>query len=170
MEIKSNSIVIEPIEKIVPDPKNENEHPEKQIEILCKIINVNGFREPLIVSNRSGYLVAGHGRLEAAKRLGMEKLPVVYQDFENEAAELRHRTASNEAARHASLNEEKLLLNLGELKIDLEKFDFETVGLEDFQLPKLEELGVPSKVEEKKENLICLKCGEEINPRDCEKV
>ena len=135
MEIKSEKITVEPIEKLVSDPKNENIHSDKQIEVLQKLIVANGFRDPLTVSTRSGYVICGNGRLLAAQRLGMEKLPVVYQDFENEAAETRHRIASNEVARHADLDTSKMLENLEELEIDTTKFDFEELGLIDFELP-----------------------------------
>ncbi len=130
MEIKSKIIKIEPIEKLVSDPKNENIHSDRQIEALQKIIKVNGFREPLTISNRSGYVVCGHGRLLAAKNLGMTELPVIYQDFENEADEMRHRMADNEIARYATLDREKFLDNLGDLEID--NVDFEEFGLLDF--------------------------------------
>lgn len=132
MQIKADNIVVEPIEKLVQDPKNENVHSEKQIKALAKIIEINGFRAPLVVSKRSGYVIAGNGRLDAAKLLGMTELPVIYQDFENEAAELRHRLADNEISRHAVLDQEKMLDNLKDLDIDLESFDFDEIGLLDF--------------------------------------
>ncbi len=87
VDIKAHDIELVPIEKLTPDPKNENTHSEKQLEVLAKIIKANGFREPLIVSNRSGYIIAGNGRYESARMLDMGQLPVVYQDFENEAEE-----------------------------------------------------------------------------------
>jgi hypothetical protein len=136
MDIKSKEIKIVFVEKLTPDPKNENCHSKKQIEVLAKIIKANGFREPLIVSNRSGYIIAGNGRYEAAQLLGMSELPVIYQDFENEAEETRHRLASNEIARHATLDQEKMLFNLKELDIELEEFDFENIGLIDFEFNK----------------------------------
>jgi DNA modification methylase len=136
MELKAKNIVIEPIQKLVEDPKNENIHSEKQIQALAKIIKINGFRSPIIVSNRTGLIVAGHGRLQAARLLGMEELPVIYQDFENEADELRHRLADNEISRHAVLDEQKMFENLQELNFDLESFDFEEIGLIDFNFQK----------------------------------
>lgn len=141
MEIKAKQIVVEEIEKITPDPKNENEHPEEQIKVLEKVIRVNGFREPLVISNRSGFVVCGHGRLQAALNLGMTKVPVVYQDFANEAEETRHRLASNEVARHAKLDEDLMIKNLESLDFDLKEFDFEEIGLIDFNLPEVEVIG-----------------------------
>jgi len=134
VDIKAKDIKLVPIEKLTPDPKNENTHSEKQLEVLAKIIKANGFREPLIISNRSGYIISGNGRYESARIIGMEELPVIYQDFENEAEETRHRLASNEIARHAVLDEDKMIVNLKDLDIDLDGLDFEELGLIDFEL------------------------------------
>ena len=72
-----------------PHPKNANMHPEKQIDALCKFIRVSGFRQPVTVSNLSGFIVAGHARRVASKRVGC-KAPVVYQNFESESDELAY--------------------------------------------------------------------------------
>src|SRR5262245_5749664 len=58
------------IEKLVTNPRNPNQHPQTQIALLAKVINHQGWRSPIVVSNRSGFIVAGHGRFEAAKLLG----------------------------------------------------------------------------------------------------
>lgn len=83
------------VDGIVPHPKNNNRHSVDQIKRLEKLIKHNGFRVPLIVSNHSGFLIAGHGRLDAAKNIGLEQVPVIYQDFENEAEEYQFLTADN---------------------------------------------------------------------------
>lgn len=54
------------ITKVVPNPRNPNIHPERQIEILSKIIQEQGWRQPITISNRSGFIVKGHGRYLAA--------------------------------------------------------------------------------------------------------
>jgi len=74
----------------------------------------------------------------------MEQLPVVYQDFENEAEETRHRLASNEIARHAQLDESKMLDNLKELDLDIASIDMEEFGLIDFELPQTSEVDMPN--------------------------
>lgn len=73
---------------LIPNPRNPNTHPDKQIALLAKIITLQGWRAPITVSNRSGFIVRGHGRLMAAKAAGLEVCPVDYQDYENEAAEI----------------------------------------------------------------------------------
>ena len=70
---------------LVPHPRNPNKHDDRQIGLLAKIIRNQGWRNPIVVSDRSGFIVAGHGRMEAAKLLDVEKVPVDRQSFENEA-------------------------------------------------------------------------------------
>jgi hypothetical protein len=64
------------LEKLVPNPRNPNTHPENQIRLLAKIIEAQGWRAPITVSKRSGFIVRGHGRLEAARVLKCESAPV----------------------------------------------------------------------------------------------
>ena len=54
------------VTKLVPNPKNPNQHPDNQIQLLGRIIRQAGWRQPITVSKRSGFIVKGHGRLAAA--------------------------------------------------------------------------------------------------------
>lgn len=96
-----------------PHPQNPNKHSDRQIALLAKILRHQGWRAPIQVSSRSGYIVAGHGRLEAAKLGGLQSVPVDVQDFENEADELSHLLADNRIAELADLdmNEVKELID-----------------------------------------------------------
>src|SRR5690554_5595895 len=91
------------INELKPHKDNSNRHPKEQIERLAKIINYQGFRSPIVVSNLSGFIVSGHGRLEAAKKLGLTKVPVSYQDFEDAKMELAHLNADNAIALWAEI-------------------------------------------------------------------
>jgi len=122
------------ISKLIPNPKNANKHPPKQIERLAKIIDFQGQRSPIVVSKRSGFITKGHGRLEAIKLLGWTDAAVDYQDYLSEAQEYADIIADNEIARWASLDREMLTKDL--LEIDLE--DIELLGLEDFKLVEAE--------------------------------
>lgn len=83
------------VDELVEHPLNPNHHPEEQIRILAKVIKIQGFRRPIVVSKRSGFVIVGHARLQAAKALKMEKVPVDYQDYENEAKEYADMAADN---------------------------------------------------------------------------
>lgn len=54
------------VEKVVGNPKNPNQHPKAQIEMLAKIIKNTGWRANITISRQSGFVVKGHGRLAAA--------------------------------------------------------------------------------------------------------
>jgi hypothetical protein len=81
-----------------PHPKNPNRHPETQIALLAKNIRSLGWRHPVIVSKLSGYIVAGHARIEAAKLLNINAVPVDYQPFANTEEETAYLIADNRIA------------------------------------------------------------------------
>ena len=58
---------IVPLKDLRPNPKNPNQHPPEQIKLLASIIRATGWRGPITVSKRSGYIVKGHGRMMAAE-------------------------------------------------------------------------------------------------------
>lgn len=104
-----------PIEKVIPNPRNPNQHPDKQIALLAKIIEAQGWRAPITVSKRSGYVVRGHGRLMAALKLGCATVPVDLQDYENEAAEWADLIADNRLAELANIDTEMMAELLAEV-------------------------------------------------------
>ena len=101
---------------LIPNPRNPNQHPEKQIELLAKIIKHQGWRAPITVSNRSGFIVRGHGRLLAAKHLGLDQVPVDRQDYDTEAQEWADLIADNRIAELAEIDETLLKELMGELQ------------------------------------------------------
>lgn len=111
------------INSLQPHPNNANKHPEDQIEVFKKIILFNGVRRPITVSTRSGYITKGHGELETLKSLGMEKVPVDYQDYGSELQEIADMNADNALSRMSYLDTTKmqeLVVKLDELNFDLE--------------------------------------------------
>lgn len=119
------------VSSLKPHPKNPNKHTDDQIERLAKLMRYQGFRSPIVVSNLSGYIVAGHGRLLAAKKLKLEKVPVSFQDFSDHEQEYAHMTADNAIAEWATLD-------LGNINEELESlgpdFDLDFLGIKDFEL------------------------------------
>src|SRR5438093_12294248 len=75
-----------------------------------------GWRAPITVSNRSGFITRGHGRLEAATLLGCEQVPVDFQDYASEQAELADMLADNHLAELAEIDEDRLVGVLKELQ------------------------------------------------------
>lgn len=122
---------------IQPNPKNRNKHSEEQIDRLCEIIQYQGFRVPLVVSNRSGLLVAGHGRLLAAKKLKMDVVPVLYQDFDSEEQEYAAQVSDNAIASWAELDFAGINADLPALGPD---FNLNWLGLKGFELEPADKL------------------------------
>lgn len=106
------------IEELKPNPKNNNKHPKDQIERLAKIIEKQGQRAPIVVSNLSGYIVKGHGRLEAIKLLGWKNAAVDFQDYGSEDEEYADMTADNQIALWAEFDDESFAKELPNLNID----------------------------------------------------
>lgn len=119
------------LNKLVEHPRNANKHPERQIDLLAKIIDYQGQRAPIVVSNRSGFIVKGHGRLEALKRLGWDQAAVDFQDYESEAQEFADLIADNKIAELAQHDDNMMIDGIKELDIK----DFELLGLDGFDLP-----------------------------------
>jgi len=156
--IRAKNIQIVPIKDLKLNPKNRNKHPKEQIERLQKLIEYQGFRNPVIVSNQSGYVVVGHGRVQAAKKLGVKEVPVIYQDFDDEIQEQAYLISDNAIASWAELD-------LSEINVDIQDmgpdFDIELLGLKDFEIE-------PADKEDKKVDLnfgfkIEVDCNDELN-------
>lgn len=124
-----------PVEDLKPNPRNPNTHPARQIELLGKNIRYFGWRHPITVSKRSGLIVAGHGRLAAAKHLGLQLVPVDYQDFASDNDEMAVLVADNRLAELASIDLNSLESVVNDLKVD--GFDTLLTGFEDADLDSL---------------------------------
>lgn len=86
------------IHDLKPRPGNPNEHPESQLILYAAAIKARGWREAVTVSTASGLIVAGHGALLAARKLGVDRVPVEYQDYASEEEELADLLAHNRLA------------------------------------------------------------------------
>lgn len=111
------------VEEVIPHPKNPNTHPQNQIKILAQNIRYHGWRHPIVVSKLSGYIVAGHGRLEAARELGVSIVPVEYQDFATEDNELAVLVGDNRLAELSTLD----LNGLQDIIDGFKASDFDTI-------------------------------------------
>jgi len=154
---------------LVEHPRNYNTHPAEQIRLLAKIIKHQGWRNPITVSKRSGYVVKGHGRLAAALQLGCSEVPVDVQEYKDEASEYADMIADNRIAELAEADQDALK---GLLTDDVfEGFDLDLTGFENTDFlndnfspgteddqGKLDELD-PVFVK-------CPKCSEVFNQRD----
>jgi len=124
------------IDNLRPRAKNPRTHSPKQIEQIAKSIRRFGFTNPILV-DREGGIIAGHGRVEAAKLLKMSTLPTVCLSDMSEAEIRAYVIADNKLAENAGWDRELLGLEfqyLSELDID---FDLTVTG---FELPEIDVL------------------------------
>jgi hypothetical protein len=103
------------VDALVPNPRNPNRHSDEQIRLLSKIIRHQGWRAPITISNRSGFIVRGHGRLAAAKLLGVDLVPVDRQDYATEAEEWADLIADNRLSELSEMDNPTLAELLQEL-------------------------------------------------------
>ena len=82
------------ISTLKPYEQNAKKHPESQIKKIAASIKEFGFLQPLVV-NRDGEVLVGHGRLLAAKKLGLLEVPVIYADKLTEQQQKAYRLADN---------------------------------------------------------------------------
>lgn len=122
---------------LLDHPKNRNTHDLDQVKRLAKLYTYHGIRHPIIVSRTSGFIVAGHGRKQAAIEAGLTEFPVVYQDFDSDEAEYAFIQADNAIAAWAKLDFAGINADLADLGPD---FDLDMLGIRDFVLEPAEKL------------------------------
>lgn len=120
-----------------PNPVNPNRHSAHQIQLLASIIQDQGWRNPITVSKRSGLVVRGHGRLEAALLIGCETVPVDEQAYGSEAEELADLLADNRLAELAELDEDDLRRLIKQIEEADPAFDLELTGFMEDEIRKL---------------------------------
>lgn len=129
------------VKDIKPNPKNPNIHPKQQIDLLAKVLKETGWRAPIVVSNRSGLVVKGHGRLSAAQRAGMKEVPVDFQDYDSADEERADLLADNKIAELSATDKELVKSLLGDFE---EGFDMSLTGFkqDEFIQQVAEQVGV----------------------------
>jgi len=112
--------------QLTKNPKNPNKHPDSQIILLEKAIKELGWRVPITVSNRSGLIIRGHGRLEAAINGNMSEVPVNYQDYDSEEQEIADLLADNKLPELSYIDQDLLKESLDWLGDN--NFELDNIG------------------------------------------
>ena len=133
-----------PIKDLRRHPKNAKKHPKSQIKKLAEYIKKTGWRVPIIVSKRSGFIVSGHGKLEAAKELGMEEVPVVFQEFSSEKEEIQFLLADNRLAELGQMDGDALSEVISELGSGA---DIELIGFDPADFAQVKPVKIQGKEE-----------------------
>jgi DNA modification methylase len=133
-----------PLDAVAPYARNARTHPDWQIAQIAASIAEFGFTNPILVGS-DGVIIAGHGRLAAARRLSLAEVPVIVLGHLTEVQRRALVVADNKIAENAGWDEELLAAELAALRAD--GFDLEVVGFSDSELAEilggLDEDGAP---------------------------
>ena len=126
-------IEIWPTDRLVPYAKNARTHSPEQVAQIAASIAEFGFNAPILVDSNAG-IIAGHGRLLAARKLGLAEVPVVVLDHLSETQRRAYIIADNKLALNAGWDEKVLAAELRDLEsrwVDLALVGFSDDELED---------------------------------------
>ena len=123
-----------PLDKLIPYANNPRTHSDTQVAQLAGSIQAFGFNAPILVDGLSG-VIAGHGRLLAAKKLQLDRVPVIVLDHLSELQKRAYIIADNRLAEIADWNEDLLRIELSALKDS--DFEIDTIGFSDEELQLL---------------------------------
>jgi hypothetical protein len=107
-------VTYRPLSELIPDPRNARTHPKRQIEQIRTSIASFGFTNP-ILADPEGHIIAGHGRLQAARDMGMTEVPVITLSGLSDTQKRALRIADNKIALNAGWDLEILQVELSEL-------------------------------------------------------
>lgn len=122
------------VDKIIPYVKNSRTHSDEQVAQVAASIKEFGFTNPILL-DKENVIIAGHGRMLAAQRLGLSEVPCIRLDHLTEAQKKAYIIADNKLALNAGWDNELLGLELGELRD--EGFDISLTGFTEEELAGL---------------------------------
>src|SRR5690606_15021416 len=123
-----------PLDRLRAYTRNPRTHSDEQVAQIAASIVEFGWTNPVLVSG-DGTVIAGHGRLDAARRLGLDAVPVLVLDHLTEAQRRAYVIADNKLALNAGWNEELLTAELHALNGD--GFDLALTGFDETELDRL---------------------------------
>jgi len=126
------------IDELTPYSRNPRTHSEEQIAQIAASIREFGFTNPILIDSKQG-IIAGHGRLAAAKELGLEKVPCIDLSHLTDEQKRVYLITDNKITLNGGWNDELLRLELTDLKelgANLELTGFDAMELADIMLGK----------------------------------
>lgn len=124
------------IEKLIPYARNSRTHSDDQVAQIAASIKEFGWTNPILVDGEAG-IIAGHGRLAAARKLGLKKIPVIELSHLTTTQKKALIIADNKLALNAGWDSDMLALEFEELNI--EGFDLDLLGFDETEINKLNE-------------------------------
>lgn len=146
--MKEMKIIYKKVADIIPYENNPRNN-EKAVDYVANSIKQFGFKNPIII-DKENVIVAGHTRLKAAEKLGIEEVPCIMADDLNEEQIKAFRLADNKVSEIATWDLDKLDLELEDINIDMSEFGFGDINIEldeEYEEDEEEEDG-PENIEE----------------------
>jgi len=147
------NVVHKQINELIPYAKNARTHSDAQVAQIAASIREFGFMNPVLVDAENN-IIAGHGRVLAARKLGLDEVPCVLHDHLTEAQRKAYILADNKLALNAGWDEIALRDEL--LSLESMGFDLDAVGFSEEELSSVLSFG-QEKIKEKKETLTPIK-------------
>lgn len=170
MDIQELKIEYEPTDTLLSYANNAKIHTSEQIEQIVRSIGDFGFNDPVAVwTNRDGKseIIEGHGRIMAAKKLGIEEVPVIHLDRLTDEQRRAYGLVHNKLTMNTGWDFAKLDEELEDLRaiemaaFGFENFDYDPESL--FDNPEPVEHGEPQQQQPSK-TVVCPECGHEFQP------
>jgi len=133
-QLRNLLVQIWPLDRLLPYIRNARTHSDEQVAQVAASIQEFGWTNPILVGS-DGVVIAGHARLAAARKLGMEEVPVIVLDHLTPAQRRALVLADNKLALNAGWDEEMLRVEFESLKE--EDFNLNVVGFSDAEIEAL---------------------------------
>jgi ParB-like chromosome segregation protein Spo0J len=153
------------IKKLIPYARNSRTHSDLQISQIAASIKEFGFTNPVLITDECD-IIAGHGRVLAAKKLGLDNVPCIKLDYLTETQRRAYIIADNSIALKSDWNYDMLSVEIDELNDN--KFDVSMLAFSNEELSELigsaeEPVDNELKADEKtRDTCICPKCHHEF--------
>lgn len=132
--MKELKIINKNIEEIKEYENNAKEHPQWQVDQIANSIQEFGFNDPIAI-NADNQIIEGHGRLLAAKQLGLSEIPCIVLTGLTEVQERAYIIAHNKTTMNTDFDLDRLQYELNALKV--EGFDLSLTGFSEDEIDKL---------------------------------
>ena len=134
MQKEDLKVVYRKVSELIPYARNARTHSDEQIERIANSIKEFGWTNPILIDGENG-IIAGHGRILAARKLGIEKVPTIELSGLTEAQKRAYIIADNRLALDAGWDEDILKLEFAEL--EKEGFELSKTGFSDEEMREM---------------------------------
>lgn len=149
------NIIVKKVDDLIPYENNPRDN-DKAVDVVANSIKEFGFKVPIVV-DKNNVIVTGHTRLKAAKKLGLDSVPVIVADDLTEEQIKAFRLADNKTSEFADWDFVSLEEELSKLELDMSQFGFHP--FDEVEWDDVEDLSEKTYKEPTSKHLRCPKCG-----------